>query len=111
MIVWLSSTAILSLPHSVMPGLEPGIHEQPVLICVAWMAGPSPAMTDLAPCRLLRRHRRRRLGDREAQGAGADVHGGAVRDAAFEDLLRQRVLQLALDHPLQGPRAVDRVVA
>ena len=30
---------------------------------------------------------------------------------AFEDLLGQRVLQLALDHPLQRPGAIDRIVA
>ena len=40
-----------------------------------------------------------------------DLDGVAVVDVAFEQLRRQRVLQAALDHPLQRPRAVDRIVA
>src|SRR5579864_3033366 len=51
------------------------------------------------------------LADDQAERAGGDPDRGAVGDFAFEDLLRQRVLQLALDHPLQRPRAVDRIVA
>src|SRR5712671_7324014 len=41
----------------------------------------------------------------------SDLDGLALLDAAFEDQRRQRVLQAALDHPLERPRAVDRVVA
>ena len=59
----------------------------------------------------LGRFGRRDLADHQADVAGADMDRRPVGDAAFEDLLGQRVLQLALDHPLQRPRAVDRVVA
>ena len=38
--------------------------------------------------------------DDEAERAGGDFYRRAVGDAAFEDLLGQRVLQFALDHPL-----------
>src|SRR5207248_5648478 len=51
---------------------------------------------------LLRRHRWADLADDEAQRARTDMHSRAVGDTAFEDLLRQRVLQFALDDPLQG---------
>ena len=34
-----------------------------------------------------------------------------LRPSVLEDLRRQRVLQAALDHPLQRPGTVDRVVA
>src|SRR4051812_9554228 len=49
--------------------------------------------------------------DAELAALDRDLDGVAVLDAALEDLRRQRVLQAALDHPLQRPRAVDRVVA
>ena len=35
----------------------------------------------------------------------------AVGDMAFENLLGQGVLQFALDHPLQRPGPIDRIVA
>src|SRR5690606_2415379 len=40
-----------------------------------------------------------------------DLHDATVRHLAGEDLLRQWVVQVALDGALQRPRAVDRVVA
>ena len=43
--------------------------------------------------------------------ADADLHLRAVGDLAFQQQLRQRVLQPALDHALQRPRAIDRIVA
>ena len=69
---------------------------------------PTPYSCDLHRCKhyhlwtgtSLSRHGRGDLADDESQGAGGDMHRRTVRDAAFEDLLRQRVLQLALDHPL-----------
>src|SRR5262249_42934256 len=50
-------------------------------------------------------------GDDEPARAGPDLDGLPVLDLAAEELLGERVLQLALDHPLQRPRAVDGVVA
>src|SRR6201996_955228 len=49
----------------------------------------------------------------EDEGAvgGVDADGVALDELALEDLQRQFVDQLLLDHPLQRPRAVDRVVA
>src|SRR5579884_2343494 len=47
-------------------------------------------------------------GDDEAAIVGADLDGGAVGNAPFENLLGPRGLQFALDDPLQRPRAVDR---
>ena len=83
----------ISQPHS--RGLDPSIFEAPET------CGSSPRVTiGRRWLRLLRCHRRRGVADREAAIAGGDVRRRAVRDAAFEDLLRQRVLQLALDHPL-----------
>src|ERR1700730_16955295 len=40
-----------------------------------------------------------------------DLDGLAFLDTAFEDQRRQRVLQAALDHPLERPGAIDRIVA
>src|SRR5437762_11751379 len=37
--------------------------------------------------------------------------GIAFVEVALQQLQRDRVLQLALDDPLEGPRAIDRVVA
>src|SRR5690606_5272278 len=48
---------------------------------------------------------------REVAVLDGDLHGLAVVDLAFEDLLGQRVLHVFLDHALQGPRAIGRVVA
>ena len=47
----------------------------------------------------------------EASLGGAHLHFGAVTDLAFQYLMRQRILQPALDHPLQRTRAIDRIVA
>ena len=47
----------------------------------------------------------------QAEGARGDPDGVTVADLAGKDLLGQRVLQLALDDPLQGPGPIDRVVA
>src|ERR1700693_6185308 len=49
--------------------------------------------------------------DQEAEWGGGDMDGVAVADAAFEDLLRQRGLELSRDDPFERPGAVDRVVA
>src|SRR6185437_13498423 len=48
--------------------------------------------------------------DAEAAILDGDVHCFAVRDLAAEHLLRERVLQRALNHPLQRPGAIDRIV-
>src|SRR5690606_16686585 len=40
-----------------------------------------------------------------------DLHGAAVGNLAREQLLGQRILQVALHRALEGPRAVDRIVA
>ena len=61
--------------------------------------GPRPCFSAEAD-RPLRRFRLDDFADEEAYVAGTDMDRGAVGDAAFEDLLRQGVLQLALDHPL-----------
>ena len=37
--------------------------------------------------------------------------GVARHECPFQQLLRQRILQVLLDRPLQRPRAVDRIVA
>ena len=47
--------------------------------------------------------------DAELAALDRDLDGVAVLDAAFEDLRRQRVLQAALDHPLERPGAVDQI--
>src|SRR5438045_4000095 len=69
--------------------------------------GPRSGLQE--PRSLLRRHRCADLADDKPQRAGADMYRRAVGNAAFEDLLRQRVLQFALDDALQRPRAIDRV--
>ena len=43
-------------------------------------------------------------------GPGRDVHLVAVLDRARQDHLRERVLQRALNEPLERPRAISRVV-
>src|SRR5579884_767704 len=47
----------------------------------------------------------------EAERARRHPNRVVVADFAGQDLLGERVLQFALDHPLQWPGAVDRVVA
>src|SRR5215218_9000137 len=42
---------------------------------------------------------------------GVDAHRVALGELALEQRQGELVDQLALDHPLQGPRAVGRVVA
>src|SRR6185312_7107371 len=58
---------------------------------------------------------RRRLRDlarnRERTVAYRDADRLAVGDLAPQHLLRQRVLQRALNHPFQRPGAIDRIVA
>ena len=49
--------------------------------------------------------------DRQAVPARGDGHRVALLHRPFQDQRRQRVLQAALDHPLQRPRAVGAVVA
>ena len=53
------------------------------------------------------------LDRREAQFIPGHIHQNviAVVHVAFEDLQRQRVLQIMLDGPLERTRAVDRVEA
>src|SRR5262245_66106203 len=57
------------------------------------------------------------LGDRGALDQAQVVafalhpHGIALVEGPFEHFQRDRVLQLALDHPLERPGAVDRVVS
>ena len=54
----------------------------------------------------------RRLGaEVQPVGAVGDLDHRAVADLAEQDLFRQRVLQLLLDHPLQRARAIGRIVA
>jgi hypothetical protein len=56
--------------------------------------------------------RQRRLrAEVEPVGARRHLDGRAVEDVAEQDPLRQRVLQLLLDHALQRTRAIGRVVA
>src|SRR5271169_267848 len=51
------------------------------------------------------------LADHQALVAGTDMNRRPVGDMALEDLQGQRVLQFALDYPLQRPGAIDRIVA
>ena len=51
------------------------------------------------------------LRERDLAAVRVDLDRVARREAAGEDLLRQRVLDLLLDRALQRPRAVDRVEA
>src|SRR5512138_96514 len=47
----------------------------------------------------------------ERAALGRDLHAAARPELALEDPLRQRVLHLLLDGPLQRPRAVHRIEA
>ena len=47
----------------------------------------------------------------QAVRTGGDVHGLAFLDRALQDHAGERVLQAALDHPLQRTGAIERVVA
>ena len=73
--------------------------------------GRAEAAATSAPGPASGRERHRVAIDRKPPFGGIDMGGRALAHAAFQDAQRQRILQLALDHPLQGPRPVDRVVA
>ncbi len=49
--------------------------------------------------------------DHQRAFAGADADGFAVRNGSLQQHGCQRVLQAGLDDALEGPRAVDRIVA
>src|SRR5258708_24236455 len=53
----------------------------------------------------------RRLVEQHPAATPVDVDRVLRREAAFEDALRERVLDLRLDRALERPRAVDRVEA
>src|SRR5690349_19071649 len=55
----------------------------------------------------------RRLHGREAQvvSGALGTHRISLVEPSLEQLQRDRVLELALDDPLERPRAVDRIVA
>src|ERR1700674_1881211 len=44
-------------------------------------------------------------------GAAGDPDACAIRNLARQNLVGERILHLALDDPLQRPRAVNRIVA
>ena len=76
----------------------------------AGSVGRTGGRSDRPPARVRRQPRRGAL-DHQPVRAGIDAHGLAVAEPAFQQHQRQRILQRALDHPLQRPCAVDRVVA
>src|SRR6516165_208600 len=49
--------------------------------------------------------------DHEAVLVGGDLHRLTLVDLALQNQLGERVLHILLDHALQRPRAVSRVVA
>ena len=55
--------------------------------------------------------RRRACASRRWSSVALHPDGVALVEVPFEQLQRDRVLQLALDHPLERTGAVDRVVA
>ena len=57
-----------------------------------------------------RLHLATRLED-QAAVAAVDHHRLPISDPAGENLLGEAILHLALDHPLQRPRAIGRIVA
>ena len=56
------------------------------------------------------RHRRRRAIDGQRARRQVDRHRAAISDRASQDLAGQRILKMALDHPLQRSRAVNRII-
>src|SRR6267154_6198432 len=49
--------------------------------------------------------------DDQATLAGRNFHHRTVSDLALQNEISERILQIALDHPLQGSRTVDWIVS
>src|SRR5436309_1179060 len=89
-----NESAISTVVFIKVPSIWVPLYGYPYPLCQLKERGPVPAPRSSIPIKrrlLLRRHRGADLADDEAQRARTDMHSRAVGDAAFEDLLRQRV--------------------
>src|SRR6185437_8183263 len=72
---------------------------------------PARSLGEGVPLRTGALGRGRRADEAQVLARALDPDGVALVEVPFQQLEGDRVLQLALDHPLERARAVDRVVA